>query len=182
MIKKLLVTIVVLAVVVVAALAVISFTTTVDWKVSRETTINKPRNEIYSYIKFLKNQNEWGPWFKREPTMKQEFRGTDGTVGFVSAWDGTKDDVGAGEQEIKALVENERIDTEVRFKRPFESKADGTLSLEPVGDTTTKVTWTISASVPRPFNLFLLAVDIDKEMGKDLDDGLGSLKSIMEKK
>lgn len=182
MIKKLLIGIVVLVVVVVAALAIISFTTATDWKVSREVTIAKSRGEIFSYVKFLKNQNEWGPWFKREPTMKQEFRGTDGTVGFVSAWDGTKEDVGAGEQEIKSLVENERMDTEVRFKRPFESKADSTLSLEPVGDTATNVKWSISASVPRPLNLFLLAVDIDKEMGKDIDDGLGSLKAIMERK
>lgn len=181
MIKKLLIGIVVLVVVAVTALAIISLSTATDWKVSREVAIEKPRGEIFAYVKLLKNQNEWGPWFKREPTMKQEFRGTDGTVGFVSAWDGTKDDVGAGEQEIKALVENERIDTEVRFKRPFESKADSTLSLEPIGDAATKVKWTISASVPRPFNLFLLAVDIDKEMGKDIDDGLASLKSIMEK-
>ncbi len=182
MIKKLLIAIVVLAVVGVAALAVISFSTTADWKVSREVTINKPRNEIYTYIKFLKNQNEWGPWFKREPTMKQEFRGTDGTVGFVSAWDGTSDEVGAGEQEIKSLAENEHMDTEVRFTRPFESTANGSLSLESVSDGQSKVKWALSGTTPRPFNLFLLVMDMDKAMGKDLDDGLGSLKTIMEKR
>lgn len=181
MIKKLLIALVVLVVVLVAAVAITSFATGTDFTVSREVTINKPRAEIFSYIKFLKNQNDWGPWFKREPTMQQHFRGTDGTVGFVSHWIGTKDDVGEGEQEIKTLVENERMDTEVRFKRPFESTAQGSIALAPAGDASTKVKWTISGAMPRPMNLFLLVMDMDKAMGADIDEGLGNLKSIMEK-
>jgi hypothetical protein len=181
MIKKLLIAFALLVVILVAAIAVTTFVTPTDFRVQREVTINKPRSEIYSYVKFLKNQNEWGPWFKREPTMEQHFRGTDGTVGFVSHWNGKKEDVGEGEQEIKTLVENERMDTEVRFKRPVESTALGTMVLEPSGDTQTKVQWTLSGSMPRPLNIFLLVMDMDKELGKDLDEGLASLKTIMEK-
>lgn len=32
--------------------------------------------------------------------MKREFRGEDGTVGFVAAWDSENPDAGKGEQEI----------------------------------------------------------------------------------
>lgn len=181
MIKRLLAAVVILVVIVVASIAVLSFVAPTDFRVQREVTINKQRGEIYSYVKYLKNQNEWGPWFKREPTMEQHFRGTDGSVGFVSHWNGKSDDVGEGEQEIKALVENERMDTEVRFKRPVESTANGTMSFEEAGEAQTTVKWALSGSMPRPFNIFMLAMDMDKELGKDLDEGLSSLKTIMEK-
>ena len=51
-----------------------------------------------------------------DPDMKKTYRGTDGTVGFVSAWDSEKDDVGKGEQEIIKITDGERIDYELRFQ------------------------------------------------------------------
>lgn len=181
MIKKILIALVALVVILIGVVAIASFATPTDFRVEREATINKPKSEVYNYIKFLKNQNEWGPWFKKEPTMKQEFRGTDGTVGFVSYWNGTNEQVGEGEQEIKRLVENERVDTELRFKRPFESKADAFMILESAGNDQTKAKWGFTGSMPRPFNVFMLVMDMDKEVGKDFGDGLANLKAIMEK-
>jgi len=181
MIKKILIALVAIVVLLVATVAIASFATKTDCKIEREITINKPKADVYNYVKLLKNQNEWGPWYKKEPTMKQEFRGTDGTVGFVSYWNGTNEQVGEGEQEIKKLVENERVETELRFKRPFESKADAFLILEAVGENQTKAKWGFATNMPRPLNVMLLVIDMDKEVGKDFADGLSSLKTIMEK-
>lgn len=181
MIKKLIAALVAIVILLVAAVVIASFVTPTDFRIERETTINKPKADVYSYVKMLKNQNEWGPWYKKEPTMKQEFRGTDGTVGFVSYWNGKDEQVGEGEQEIKKLVENERIETELRFKRPFESRADCFLTLESADETHTKVKWGFSSSMPRPMNVMLLVLDMDKEVGKDFADGLANLKAIMEK-
>lgn len=114
--------------------------------------------------------------------MKQQYRGTDGEVGFVSHWTGTNDDVGEGEQEIKRIVEGERIDTELRFIRPFESKADAYLITESAGENQTRVKWGFSGTMPRPMNLFLLVVDMDAAVGKDFEEGLASLRSILESK
>src|SRR5687768_1710355 len=80
-----------------------------DFFTEKEVTINKPREEVFSYIKFLKNQDQFSVWAKKDPDMKKCFRGTDGTVGFVSAWDGNSD-VGKGEQEIKRITEGKRVD------------------------------------------------------------------------
>ncbi len=41
-------------------------------------------------------------------------KGVDGTVGAVSAWSGNRE-VGVGEEEIKKISQNERIDFELRF-------------------------------------------------------------------
>jgi len=181
MIKKIIVALVAIVVLLIAAGAIASFAAPTNCKVEREITINKPRAEIYTYVKFLKNQNDWGPWYKKEPTMKQEFRGTDGTVGFVSHWIGQSEEIGEGEQEIKKLVENERMDTELRFIKPFESKADAFLTLEAVSETETKVKWGFDTEFPRPMNLILLVLDMNELIGKDFGDGLANLKAIVEK-
>ena len=65
-----------------------------DMIAEREVIINKPKQEVFNYIKLLKNQNNYSKWASMDPAMKKFFRGTDGTVGFVSAWDSEKGDVG----------------------------------------------------------------------------------------
>jgi uncharacterized protein YndB with AHSA1/START domain len=115
MIKKILIAIGILIVLLVVAVAAMTMIAPTDFAVEREVVINKPRAEVFEYIRHIKTQGEWGPWFKKEPTMKQEFRGTDGEVGFVAYWKGETADTGEGEQEIKKIVPNERVDTELRF-------------------------------------------------------------------
>ena len=181
MIKKIILALVALVVLLVAVVAIVSFVTPTDFRVERDVTINKPKAEVFTYIKALKNQNEWGPWAKKDPAMKQDFRGTDGTVGFVSSWSSTKDEVGEGEQEIKKIVDGERVETELRFKKPFESRADAYMITEAAGDNQTKMKWGFTGSMPRPLNLMLVVMDMDKEVGKDFGEGLASLKTILEK-
>ena len=181
MTKKLLIAAAAVFVLFVLTIAVLAFAMPTELKVEREVTINRPRAEVFQYLKSIKSQNEWGPWFKKDPSMKQEYRGTDGTVGFVSAWNSPNDEVGEGEQEIKKITEGERIDTELRFKRPFESRSDAYLITEPVGDNLTKVRWGFTGAMPRPMNVMYLVCDIDKEVGKDFEEGLASLKGKLEK-
>jgi len=61
-----------------------------DYSVEREITINKPRQEVFDYVKLLKNQDHYSKWVMTDPGMKKDFTGTDGTVGFVYAWDSQK--------------------------------------------------------------------------------------------
>ena len=74
-----------------------------DYAVEREITINKPKQEVFDYVKLLKNQDNYSIWATMDPNMKKTYRGTDGTVGFVSAWESKVDSVGVGEQEIKKI-------------------------------------------------------------------------------
>ncbi len=152
-----------------------------DFKVEREVVVNKPRAEVFSYVKELKNQEKWGPWVKRDPNIKLSSTGTDGEVGYVAKWESKMEEVGTGEQEILKIVDGERMDTKLRFKAPFESEADSFLILEDDGADKTKVKWGFSGSMPRPMNLLLLFMDMDKEVGKDFQEGLTNLKGILEK-
>jgi hypothetical protein len=153
-----------------------------DYSVQRDVTVNKSPEEVFAYVKILKNQNEWGPWFKKEPTMNQQFSGTDGQPGFVASWKGQNPETGEGEQEIKKVVEGKQFDTELRFKKPFEATANSSIKTEPTGEGQTKVTWAMNGSVPRPMNVLLLVMNMDKAVGKDFEEGLATLKSKLEGK
>ena len=180
MIKKLVLALGAVVVLFIVAVAAAVIFTPTQCKVEREVTINKPREEVFNYVKQIKAQNEWGPWFKKEPSMRQAFRGTDGEVGFVSHWKAENPEVGEGEQEIKRIVPNERVDTELRFIHPFESKADAYLITEAVGEGQTIVRWGFDTEMPRPMNVMLLFVSMDEMVGPDFESGLASLKTILE--
>ncbi len=181
MLKKILIAVGVLLVLGIVGIVAAVMLTPTDFKVEREVTINRPKDEVFAYLKMLKNQNDWGPWNQKDRGMKQEFKGTDGTVGFTVSWDSENSEVGAGEQEIKKIVPGERVETEIRFKRPFESKSDAYLTTEALGENQTKVKWGFSGAMPRPMNLMLLVMDMDKAVGKDFEDGLATLKANLEK-
>jgi hypothetical protein len=146
--------------------------------VEREMIIKKPVNEVFAMLLKLKEQNKWSVWAKMDPNMKVTFTGVDGTVGFVSAWEGNKQ-VGKGFQEIKSFVSNERIDIRLKFEKPWESDSQSYYITESVnGDTLVK--WGLITTMPIPMNLFSLFMNMDKVLGKDLIGGLTNFKEIME--
>lgn len=147
----------------------------------REIVINKPKAEVFNYVKHLKNQNEYSKWASMDPAMKTAFKGTDAAVGFVSAWESDNGEVGKGEQEIKGIKEGERIDTEIRFKEPMESTAQAYMTTEAVSDAQTKVKWGFDSKMTYPFNVIRLFMDVDKMIGDDFQTGLNNLKTKMEK-
>lgn len=165
----------------VALVFIIALFTKKDYGVVCEVVINKPKTEVFEYVKLLKNQENFSVWANKDPGMKKEYRGTDGTVGFVSAWDSKNEDVGKGEQEIKKIIEGERIDYELRFIEPMSSSDLAFITFETVSDSQTKVKWGFSGKMKYPMNLVLLTMDIEGMIRKDFQDGLNNLKGILEK-
>ncbi|NNE65330.1 MAG: SRPBCC family protein [Pyrinomonadaceae bacterium] len=179
--KKILVALLAIILLAVATIAVAAFVTPTDFRVERDIVINKPRAEVFEYTKHIKNQNDWGTWMKKDPKTEQTYSGTDGTEGFTVTWKSDHPDVGSGEHEIIKVTENERVDSKLRFKEPFESEADAYIAFEDAGENQTKVKWGFTGSMPRPFNLMTLFIDMEEAVGKDFEDGLASLKDIVEK-
>jgi len=150
------------------------------YAVEREVTIDKPKQEVYDYVKLLKNQSNFSVWAKIDPAMKTEFRGEDGTVGFVSAWDSENPDAGKGEQKIVKMTDGEQIDYELHFIEPFESTDFAFLSTSAVNDSVTAVKWGFNGEMKYPMNLTMLFMDMEKMLAPDLEKGLSSLKTILE--
>ena len=149
-----------------------------EYCIERYIVINKPKKEIFNYIRFLKNQDAYNKWVMMDPNMKKEFKGIDGTVGFIYAWNGNNK-AGEGEQEIKNIVEEELLNTELRFVRPFAGVGHALLKTQSFSENTTKVIWGMRGTSSYPLNLTNLF--IPNLLGKDLDISLATLKNVLEK-
>lgn len=151
-----------------------------DYAVEREIVIDQPKEVVFNYVKYLKNQDYYSKWATMDPNMKKTYRGTDGQVGFVSAWESENPDVGKGEQEIVNIKEGERIDFELRFFEPFESTEPAYMTTQSLGDQKTKVTWGFNGHMDYPMNLMLAFMDFEEMIGNDLETGLQNLKKVLE--
>ena len=165
---------------IIAALLIAGLHIPKGMKASREIVINKPNAEVFNYIKQLKNQDNYSKWGSMDPNMKKEYRGTDATVGFVSAWEGNKK-VGTGEQEITGIEEGRKLSTELRFIKPFKSVAQSSMTTEALSDNSTKVSWGFEGQMNYPMNIMKLFMNMEKSIGNDFSTGLNNLKVLLEK-
>jgi hypothetical protein len=166
---------------IIVLLLVIGFFSRRDYTASREIIINKPKAFVYAYLKLLKNQNKWSVWGSMDPEMRTRFTGTDGTEGFVSAWDSDIKNVGQGEQKILKVVEGERIDYEIKFIKPFQSISWAFLTVATANENQTLVHWEFTGKMNFPMNLMLIFMNMEKMIGNDFSKGLQNLKAILEK-
>lgn len=165
---------------IIALLLIVGIFLKKQYLVTSEIIINKPKTTVFEYVSLLKNQNKYSVWATMDPNMKTEFRGTDGTAGFVSAWDSQDKNVGKGEQEILKVIAGEKIDYEIRFIKPFESTSLASMSVISINENQTKVQWAFNGKMKYPMNLMLLFMNMEKMIGSDLDRGLQKLKPLLE--
>lgn len=151
------------------------------WSIQAEHTINKSSSDIFNYIKILRNAEHFNKWVMTDPQLRKEYKGIDGTIGFVYCWESDMKQVGKGEQEILNIVNSERIDYEIRFIKPFEGVSKSSFILEPIAENQTKVTWTFSSSNNYMMKVFHLLFNLKKALQKDLQLSLSNLKTLLEK-
>jgi uncharacterized membrane protein len=163
---------------IIALFLIVALFVSKDYKVEKSITINKPKTEIFNYIKSLKNQDNFSKWASLDPSMKKSSRGTDETVGFTTMWEGNKD-VGKGEQEIKKIEEGKRIDFELRFEKPMKDIAQAYMTTDSVAPNQTLVKWGLTGHMTYPMNIMGLVMD--KMVGGDFEVGLANLKALQEK-
>lgn len=143
-----------------------------DFKSEREIVIDRPVSQVFDYVKYVQNQDNYGKWQLSDPEASLVAEGTDGTVGFKYSWDGKK--VGKGSQTITGLVDGEKVETELDFG--FGEPAKSYILTEEAGPGQTKVTWGMTGTSPYPLNLMGLFFDL----GDDFGEGLQNLKTILE--
>ncbi len=168
--------------VIIALVLIIGFFMPKNYAVKRTITINQPKDSVFKFVKFLKNQDKFSVWNKMDPNMKKTTSGVDGTVGFIAGWESKDENLGVGEQEIKKITEGQRIDYELRFKVPFEAKDHAFMSTETVSANQTKVTWGFDGAMPYPMNIMMPFMNMEKMLGDDLQKGLADLKIVLETK
>jgi hypothetical protein len=165
----------------VAILLILALFLKKKYTIERSVIIRKPKNEVFDFLRLLRNQDKFSKWATLDHNMHQVFKGIDGTIGFVSAWDSEMKNVGKGEQEIANIIDGQQIEYRIHFIRPFESLANAYLTTEKVSDNQTRVIWGFKSKMKYPMNLMMLIMNMDQMVGNDLDTGLQNLKSLLEK-
>jgi len=123
-----------------------------SYTVSVSETINQPRQVVFDYVRIFENQKYYSIWVMQDPDLKPEITGIDGTVGAVQKWNSKMEDVGEGEQEITSLTPD-RMDIDLRFKRPFEGTARAANIFIPVSENETLLTSEFYSNESYPLNL-----------------------------
>ena len=150
-----------------------------DFTLQKEIIIGRPKAVVFDYIKLIRNQEQYSVWVMRDPNVKIDYTGTDGTVGFTSSWESNDKNVGIGEQEIKKIKEGESMEVEIRFKKPFEATNYALTTVTATTDGQSKVTSLFYGKSKFPMNIMNLFMD--KLVGKDMQQNLANLKSQLEK-
>lgn len=163
---------------IIALLLIIALFMKKEHYMKREIIINVPRQKVFDYVKLLKNQDEFNKNAMAGADRTKEFKGTDGTVGYIYAWSGDKN-AGVGEKEIKGIIEGKRIEAEIRFVKPMAVTATIIMETESVSDNQTRVSWSNGGTLKYPINVLIPVME--KSVAKDMDSSLLNLKNILEK-
>jgi hypothetical protein len=163
---------------IIALLLIVALFSKKEHYVKREIIINAPRQKVFDYVKLLKNQDTFNEGAIAGSDRKREYKGTDGTVGFIYAWSGNKD-AGEGEKEIKNIVEGKKVEMEIRFVKPMSATAQIIMDTESVSDDQTKVSWSNAGTLIYPLNVMIPM--LEKSVAKGMDSSLSTLKNILEK-
>ncbi len=147
-----------------------------DYHIERSIEISAPKALVYDQVRLFKNFTIWSPWKELDPNMQSSITGTDGEPGAVYQWSGN-DDVGAGSQTIRRVTAD-RIELDLVFTAPFESKSPVFFQLEETGENRTKVSWAYDIHLPFPINVWAMFTNIDKALGKDYERGLVNLQKV----
>lgn len=143
-------------------------------------TVNKPVGDVFSYVRYLKNQDQFSYWNLKDPSMVKTYTGTDGTQGATYSWNSQNEELGQGTQTIKNIVENQRLEIRMQFIKPFENESDATISTTATGPATTTLTWAFDDDMAWPMNLMPYLFNMKKSLGDMLQTSVDNVKKNME--
>ncbi|HMK05574.1 MAG TPA: SRPBCC family protein [Ferruginibacter sp.] len=150
-----------------------------EFSLEKQVIINRPKAQVFDYLKMIRNQEQYSVWVMKDPNIKIVYTGTDGTVGFTSSWISDDKNVGVGEQEIKKINPGESLEVEIRFKKPFEGTNLARTTVAAVDDDQTKLTNRFSGRTKFPMNIMHLIME--KMVGRDMQQNLLNMKAKLEK-
>ena len=175
MIKKLTIA----AAAVIGAILAYAATKPDDFVVSRALAMKAPAEKVAAELSDFKRWEAWSPWEKLDPKMKKTMSGPAAGKGAVYEWKGNSK-VGEGRMEILE-ASRERVLIKLDFLKPFAAHNETDFTLAPEGDMT-RLTWSMRGKSPLTMKVMGLFCDMDAMVGKNFEDGLASLKGVVEAK
>jgi hypothetical protein len=163
----------------IAVLLVVIAMQPADFRVSRSMAMAAPPAAVFEQVNDFHKWEAWSPWIKIDPNAKGTYEGPSSGAGSKFSWDGNSD-VGAGSMAILDSKPNEHVHIKLDFIRPMEGTSDVNFRIKPEGDGT-NVTWTMEGKNNFIGKAMSLVIDCDKMIGEYYEQGLASMKAIVEK-
>ncbi|MBO3697001.1 GyrI-like domain-containing protein [Roseivirga sp. E12] len=140
--------------------------------ISRSVLVNAPIEKIFSTLNDFNHWSSWSPWLIMEPNTRVTVR----EDAKYYEWKGGR--VGEGNMTVLNERENESIDYDLVFLKPWKSQAKVSFYMKQVGESI-QVTWTMDSSLP--FFMFWMKKQMEAFVGMDYERGLNMLKEYIEK-
>lgn len=151
-----------------------------EYNLSRTVVINRPKAEVYAFIRQLKKQPLWLPWYLKDPDAVIKYKGEDGKVGASSYWKGSNNIEGI--QKIVKVKEGKVFETQLFFIKPYKSLSLNYIAVKEVEPDRTKMVWGVKGVHKFPASVLMLFYGMDRAIGKDFEVGLYNLKTYLERK
>jgi len=151
------------------------------YDVSRTTVINAPRDVVFSYVRQLKKNPLWVPWFSKYPNTILKHKGEDGKLGAAIYWKSKNKKIGEGTQTIVKVKHPKVLETRVLIVKPVKVSMLTYFAAKELEPGKSKVVWGIRGNLPFPLSVISIFYSPEKHMSADIERGLLNLKSKMEK-
>ncbi len=144
-----------------------------EFKVQRSATIAAAPAVLFELVNDAKKFEQWNPWAKLDPNIKNTYSGPPSGVGAACSWSGN-DEVGAGTSTIIESKPNELVRQKLEMTRPMASTCTVEFTFKPEGDKTI-VTWKMFGPQPFVGKAMSLFIDCEKMCGDQFEKGLMEL-------
>ena len=151
-----------------------------EYSIHREITVQKSKQEVFEYIKLLRNQNEYSYYNRKDPNTIKSYSGIDGEVGFKYTWSSKMSSIGSGTQIISKIIDGEMMCCDIQFTKPTHLKSYAEIALISVNENQTKVSWTFKSVYTFPLNIIIYFFNLEKLIGNDIASSLITLKEKLE--
>jgi hypothetical protein len=150
-----------------------------DFRVERMATIPAPPSRVFPLVNNLHRWQAWSPWERIDPNLQRTYTGPESGVGASYRWVGNSD-VGEGRMTIIESTPDELVRIKLEFFKPFAAVSTAEFSFEPVANSQTKVTWSMSGPKNLLAKAIHLFISMDKMIGGQFEQGLANLTAAVE--
>lgn len=164
--------------VLVAVVLITAATRPVDFSCARSLLISAPTSAVFAEANDYRKWVVWSP-FEKDPAMKRTFSGAPTGVGATYDWSGNRE-VGEGRATIVESRPGELVRMKLEFVRPFAGTNMAEFTFKPMG-AQTMVTWSFTGHNSFLCRVISLFMNMEKMVGGQFEQGLASLKALVEK-
>lgn len=143
-----------------------------DFRVERSATLAATPAALFAQVNDHHKFNEWNPFTKDDPSVKNTYTGPESGVGAVCSWVGDK--TGSGSATIIESKPNELVREKMDWIKPMEGTSTVDFTFKPAGDKTV-VTWAMYGSQNFMGKVVSLFMSCEKMCGPMFEKGLASL-------